>query len=167
MLISHDDLLSALRYDAESGSFFWKIKKNSYGGKVSVGSVAGHVNKNGYISIRLNGQLHLAHRLAWFYVHREWPPLEIDHVNGCPSDNRLSNLRCVDSSQNGFNTKTRKDNVSGHKGVSWGKSVNKWVVRIGVNGKYKHLGCFSDLSDAVCARKEAEALYHGEYARSA
>lgn len=155
-----------LSYDEGTGYFAWLVQKNSFGGKVKVGAEAGYINPNGYREIRLNGKLYLGHRLAWFYTNREWPQSEMDHINGDPADNRISNLRCVTSSQNKMNTRVRSDNASGHKGVSWGKSVNKWVARIGVNGKYKHLGCFESIDEAVAARAAAEKIYHGEYARS-
>ena len=163
--ISHAELKQLLSYDSNSGVFTWLVSKNSYGGKVKIGDVAGHTNKNGYCEIRLNGKLYLGHRLAWFYVNKKWPPSEIDHINGNPSDNCIGNLRCVTSSQNKQNTKLRSDNSSGRKGVSWGKSVNKWVARIGIDGKYKHLGCFDDIQDAIAARAAAEKIYHAEYAR--
>lgn len=50
-------------------------------------------------------------------------------------------------------------NTSGHKGVAWNKSNGKWKAQIGFQGKYIYLGCFSDIQDAIDARKEAEDYY--------
>ena len=164
--ISHTELTQLLSYDCKSGKFAWRVTKNSYGGKVKVGAIAGHININGYCEIRLNGRRYLGHRLAWFYVNKEWPSSEIDHINGNPSDNSITNLRCVTRSQNSQNTKIRSDNSSGIKGVSWSKSVNKWVAYVNIDGKRKHLGCFDDIQDATEARLASEKVYHAEYARS-
>lgn len=51
------------------------------GRKANVGDVAGCVDKDGYIQIRLKGKMYPAHRLAWLYVYGEWPQDEIDHIN--------------------------------------------------------------------------------------
>ncbi|SWJ13234.1 HNH endonuclease [Klebsiella pneumoniae] len=44
-------------------------------------------------------------------------------------------------------------------GVYWVKADRKWRVRIGVNGKYVSVGVFSNLEDALEARKTAEIKY--------
>lgn len=65
-LIDHDELLSTLSYDSETGIFKW-LKTNSV---VRVkGSIAGGVS-GGYICISINNVLYYAHRLAWFYVYK-------------------------------------------------------------------------------------------------
>ena len=55
------------------------------------------------------------------------------------------------------------NNTSGHKGVTFDKSRNKWMAHIKLNGKHKTLGRFVKFEDAVKARKEAEEKYFGEY----
>jgi hypothetical protein len=66
------------------------------------------------------------HRLVWFLEKGEWPELEIDHINGKPHDNRLSNLRPVSQSVNQKNQKQRDGTISGKQGVMWNKSGNCW-----------------------------------------
>lgn len=55
------------------------------------------------------------------------------------------------------NNKLRKNNKSGHVGVS--RKKNKWVARICIAGKIINLGSFDDLNLAIKARKEAEEKY--------
>ena len=87
----------------------------------------------------------------------------IDHIFHKKFDNRKSQLRFVTNSQNQMNRDIGKNNTSGHRGISWHKKHQKWIAQIGVMGKLKYLGLFSDIEDAIKARKEAEKKYFGEY----
>lgn len=57
------------------------------------------------------------------------------------------------------NQRVYKINTSGTSGVIWCKSSSKWKATISVNYKKIHLGYFTNLQDAVNARKEAEHEY--------
>ncbi|WP_026326784.1 hypothetical protein [Paenibacillus ginsengihumi] len=59
--------------------------------------------------------------------------------------------------------KIRSDNSSGHKGVSFDKRSGKWRAYIGIKGKFIDLGLYSDIADAVAARKAGEEKYHAPY----
>ena len=54
-------------------------------------------------------------------------------------------------------TKPPKNNTSGYPGVSWWANRNKWGAYITARGKKTFLGLFTALTDAVIARKKAEA----------
>ena len=56
--------------------------------------------------------------------------------------------------------KPLKNNTSGVRGVYWEASSQRWVAAIGLRGKIKKLGRFTDKEDAIRARKEAEAEYY-------
>lgn len=84
------------------------------------------------------------------------PSLVTDHIDRNPLNNQRKNLRFVSKSENGFNSKTRADNTSGRKGISWNKLVGKWRAYIHINKKEKHLGYFSTVDEAVMAREKAE-----------
>ncbi len=88
----------------------------------------------------------------------------IDHENNYALDNRRKNLRICTKSQNGHNTGRQVKNKSGHKGVSWSEDREKWVAQIGINMTTKNLGHFTNINDAISARKEAEEKYVGEFA---
>lgn len=91
--------------------------------------------------------------------------VQVDHINGDGLDNRKSNLRIVTRSQNIQNSRKRKDNKAGYKGVYWLKPNNRWRALITVNGKRVSLGLFDDRESAGKAYEVASKKYYGEYAR--
>lgn len=92
-----------LRYDGETGKFYW-IKKPTKYSKVTLGTEAGGSNtKYRYTLITFLGQKVYAHRLAWFFVTGSFPTKFIDHINGNGEDNRIENLREVERSGNSRN----------------------------------------------------------------
>lgn len=56
--------------------------------------------------------------------------LEVDHIHHNLLDNRKSQLRIATSSQQKMNTKRRKDNTSGHRGVYFDSDRQKWAVHL-------------------------------------
>jgi hypothetical protein len=150
---------SQLSYDPLTGAFSWRKS-----GKGRKSTCAGFMT-NEYMTIGIDGDQYYAHRLAWFYVHGEWPARAIDHVNGIKTDNRLANLRLATSGQNALNTPLRSTNTSGVKGVHWRPNKQKWQARITVDGKKLHLGYFASMDDASAARRAAAARHFSDYAR--
>lgn len=122
---------------------------------------AGHLNSRGYVQIHFDGQSFWAHRLIWKLVHG-YDPECIDHVNGDPSDNRVSNLRSVTHQGNARNRKRPKHNSSGKTGVQRGRA-DKWRAKIGGHS----LGSFDTFAEAATARDRAEAAhgYHQNHGR--
>jgi hypothetical protein len=62
-----------------------------------------------------------------------------------------------------MNSTLRKNNKSGHRGVFYSNTINKWIARICVNNKNIHIGTYKNFEDAVKARHDAEEKYYGEY----
>lgn len=125
-MIGAPELRELLDYDPASGVFRWRHTTRGY---VQKGRVAGCYTKNWYVNICVRGRNYGAHRLAWLYVHGEWPPKFIDHVNGDLSDNRIANLRPATRAQNGANRKLESNSSSGLKGVSWHKGRKNGAPR--------------------------------------
>jgi hypothetical protein len=152
-IIDRNKLMSALRYDQQTGLFERII---SIGGKAA-GTIAGTPTADGYIKIRYGGKRYFAHRLAWFYVYGEFPKHDIDHINGIRSDNRISNLRDVSNIVNSQNRKKpRSGKAAGNIGVDWKANAKKWRARIVCEGKPIHIGYFSSHEaayDAYCQKK--------------
>lgn len=74
-----------------------------------------------------------------------------DHINRNTLDNRRENLRKVTRSLNGYNSKIRKHNKSGYRGVSWDNGEKKWRACLAINKKTIHCGRFENLFDAAMA----------------
>lgn len=131
--------------------------------------VAERSHRHGHLQIGLFCKNYMAHRLAWMIHYGEIPASDLDHKNGDPKDNRIENLRPCTQSQNLRNARTRKDNTSGTRGVSWDKKRKRWYAYIntGGRGSMLALGMFEHLHDAIEARRVAEIKYFGEFARVA
>ena len=152
-MLTQKDLKAKLDYNPETGDFIWKIKARG----IKYQSIAGTTRR--YIHISVNGVIYYAHRLAWLYVYGQFPTLQIDHINGIPTDNRICNLRDVSITANKRNYKISKANTSGVIGVTWNQQYGKWQAQICVDRKNIILGRFSDFNDAVKAREEASIKY--------
>lgn len=68
----------------------------------------------------------------------------------------------VSRSIQSYDQTTKKTNKSGKTGVSFDKKTNKWNSKIGFETKSIHLGRFSELDQAILARKVAEVKYYGK-----
>lgn len=132
-MITSKYLRQILEYDPETGVFRWKEKTSKHS-NVEIGSIAGFRTATDYIFISILNKEYAAHRLAWLYVHDEWPSEFIDHINGVKYDNKISNLREASHSENQWNHKIRKDNRSGFKGVSYNKK-SKSIIKNLKSGK--------------------------------
>ncbi len=157
-----------LRYDGETGKFYWR-KSVKY--DVLEGCEAGTIGPLGYsrIKIRGYGQL-MAHRLAWVYNHGCLDSnQEIDHIDGNPGNNRMANLRIATSSQQKMNRGVQTNNRSALKGAYYHAchKGKKWRSQIKVEGRYVFLGYFHTAEEAHAAYGAAAAHYYGEFARVA
>ena len=142
------------------GKLYWKVARSH---RVSIGKEAGTPHNAGYLSIRIDGVLHLAHRLIYLMHCGEIPPY-LDHINGNRLDNRIENLRGCSHTQNNRNSVLRLDSTSGHKNVKWHKQAKKWVVRLNTGNVNKHIGLFEDLELAALVAMMAREKYHGKFA---
>lgn len=90
--------------------------------------------------------------------------LMVDHINNNKLDNRLSNLRLVTHAQNMMNTKIKKHNSSGFKGVYLCKQTNRWRAEIRAHNRAIKIGRFDTKFEAAKAYDLAALKYHGEFA---
>ncbi len=154
-MITRERLMELFDYNPSDGLF---VRRAAVGNQVK-GTIAGTVDKTGYIMITINYKRCLAHRLAFLFMTGSMPPDEVDHLNGVKTDNRFCNLRQVDRTENCHNTRMLDSNTSGVTGVYWNKNRNKWRAHIKVNNRKINLGSFGDFDEAVAARKKADIKY--------
>jgi hypothetical protein len=155
MELTHERLKSQLQYNPETGDFFWLQRRRG----VQTDRPAGRVSKaHGYKDICIDGVLHRAHRLAFYWMDGAWPEGVVDHINGVKHDNRWCNLRSCSQSQNMMNGPIRSNNKTGVVGVSWDKSRQRWLAQVRLNGKKKNLGRYQTKEQAMQAWVSAVSL---------
>lgn len=104
----------------DESSFSCLRRKFSSGGIVA-NSEVGCLNRNGYYHLKYKSIGYKVHRVIWEMFNG---PLSIfdkvDHIDGNPLNNKISNLRAGPESLNIRNRKMLKNNTTGFAGVSTG-----------------------------------------------
>lgn len=164
MTLTADRLHELVRYDYASGSMFWlprtePARQAKSWNVRNAGRQVGVPVNTGYLQTSIDGKKHVVHRLVWLYVHGEFPPDQIDHINGVRTDNRIENLRVAPQIINAKNQALRSTNTSGRVGVGWYAKKSRWTAQICVSGRSINLGYFREFEDAVKARVDAEIKY--------
>lgn len=156
-LITQKRLKKLLKYDPDTGEFRWRIRRSNRAPK---GSVAGCLDRYGYVVIRLDTTLYKAHRLAWLYCYGVWPAKNLDHINQTPGDNRIANLREADQHENNQNRRLQRNSTSGATGVSLHKASQRWHARIHTREGCRSLGYYDTKEQAIKARTDAERAHY-------
>ena len=126
-----------------------------------------YTQKSGHRScaFSVNGKVasHLESNVIWFLRTGVWELEKFEHIDGNPANNDPSNLRLASHAENMRNTKLRRDNTSGVKGVY--RMRKNWQVKIEKDGKVYVAGTYKCFETAKIVRKLAEQRFHGEFAR--
>lgn len=147
------------RYDPETGKLLWRRVKSN---KINVGDEAGTSDVRGYRVVFVGRRSYKVHRIIWDMNNPNdllKPDEQIDHINHILYDNRLCNLRKVDSTGNHRNMSLSVRNKTGVNGVCWDSNRSRWKAAISVNGRSIHLGRYKSFEKAVEARKQAEKVF--------
>ena len=138
-------LKKLLHYNPETGQIRWKQTR----GKQTRGKTAGcRVNNKGTV-IRVDGVRHWARRLAWLYVHGEFPGEPVVHLNPNKFDNSIDNLVLKSKKPCSIPTK-----IPGIKQLDF-----EFKATIKVKNQTLTLGTFPDKISAAIARQKAEEQY--------
>ena len=137
-----DHLKRFFSYDPETGVISRTDKKTK----------GGTINDKGYLIIKVKGKRIRAHILAWYLYYGDIPKKELDHINRNKTDNRISNLREVCSTENAENRRPRRrtNEDSGCIGIQVAKAgKKKYIV---MYKKRRH--SFYSLDEAIDFRKQ-------------
>lgn len=155
ILPSQHTLLKIFYYNHKTGKLYRRLKSEL--------KIVG-TNNGGYLYVRLLGlSQYPVHRIV-YKMHYGVEPNRIDHIDLDRSNNKINNLRDCLFESNCMNKPMSPRNKSGHKGVSWDKRINKWLVRIRSNNKLHDLGFYQDKSKAILAAKDGYKKLHQEFA---
>lgn len=128
-ILTQDYLKTRLEYDPLSGIFTWitggflrKADATRLGG-----TPCKCVGKHGYVVIRIDGNLYLAHRLAFLYMTGKMPEF-VDHKDRVRTNNMWSNLKAATRSSNNRNVTSASN--TGHVNITWVEKRNYYVVTI-------------------------------------
>ncbi len=181
---AHDPavLRALLAYDPLTGGMFWRPRTPEMFLDTGIGATGNCKRWNtrrsgkpaftsicqGYFRGTMLGENVSLHRAAWLMCFNDISG-EIDHINGMRTDNRLENLRCVETLENNRNKARGRNNVSGVVGVSFDTKRRMWIAGIGHGGKYINLGRFGSFDEAVSTRLIAQEQigYHENHGRTA
>lgn len=181
ILATPEQLRELLTYDPETGRLYWRERpielfaesekrskeatRKAWNNQFKDKEAFTTTMRSGYKQGAVFNRLLFAHRVAWAIHHGKWPEDQIDHINGCRSDNRIINLRGASNAENSRNQRLKSSNTSGFKGVSYISARSKWQAQIVVDGNKIHLGLFTSAESAHDAYATASAKHHKNFSR--
>lgn len=149
-------LRELLDYNPATGLFTRRIRR---GNNTKAGEVVGSTDKDGYLTVMLDGVVYRLQRLAWIYVHEVWPDGVVDHRNRVRDDNRIDNLRDVPQGTNMQNQLLpRSKTGTGFLGVT--RNGGRFQARINVKGRPVQIGTFDTPEEASAAYWAAKGRLH-------
>tara|TARA_R110002051_G_scaffold302224_1_gene370545 strand:- start:15 stop:581 length:567 start_codon:yes stop_codon:yes gene_type:complete len=176
------ELRQLLRYEPETGKLFWRRRApkdvvpsihknvasvNRWNSLFADKEALTAIHSDGYRVGHVANFNMSAHRVAFAIFHDAWPEV-IDHINGDPGDNRISNLRSVSWAENARNKAINCENTSGYTGVGrCTDNSGKWRATIKVDGKNLEIGRFPTREEAAKAYAAAKSShgYHKNHGR--
>lgn len=163
--LTADRARELLRYEPDTGLVFWRVTTAA---KSRAGQRAGCLRADKSRVIGIDRRVYQEHRLIVLIMTGEWPPEEVDHIDGDPSNNRYDNLRLCPHDKNMKNRKAERGR-SLPKGVyrTSYPSRRPYIAEIMSDGKKFRLGKFLTPEEAHAAYCNAANDLHGEFARVA
>jgi hypothetical protein len=155
--------------DAKAGKLYWRDRpgQRAWNSRHAGREALIYLSSDGYRRGAILGRNFQAHRVIWAMVYGEWPPEQIDHINGVRSENRIDNLRHVTQAQNKANGGKRpgRNPTSRFIGVERVAATGKWGATVPFRGKRNWCGTFAT-EEAAARARDAKALeLRGEFAR--
>lgn len=150
--LTSERLREVLSYDEATGIFVWRESR----GKAKAGSRAGKMRDTGRC-IGIDGEYYQAARLAWFWIHGEWPERLLRFRDDNRDNVAISNLWSgefdftTQAGKNAYAKKWRKANPRGQRHI-WLKS------RFGITlADYQTMLVAQEGKCAICRCSEIDA----------
>jgi len=162
-MLTRELLRELFYYEPSTG---WLIRRVGVNPNAKRGQIAGTVDGKGYLHINIKQKLYRVHRLVWLYHCGSTPELNLDHINGVVTDNRIENLRLANQSQNNANRHKLTGTTSKYRGVSiayGGRRGAKYQAQTKYKGKSIHLGVYDSEEEAYSVYREKMKSLHGDY----
>lgn len=157
MKITAEAFRALANYDPKTGILSWKVNRGRMAKK---GDVLGRSVFNGRCQVIVCGKAYSVQNLAWLHFYGNWPEILVDHIDGNPLNNKISNLRACNHAENNQNTLKYKNNTTGWKGVDFHKKTQKYRARISAFGKSTVIGYFDTAEAAGLAYLDAKKIHH-------
>lgn len=149
-------------YDEKEGCLRWSY---DVGPRARYKQKAGHLTPQGYIRIKIQGVSIFAHRVVWIMLKGPIPEgLEIDHIDGNRSNNKIENLRLSQHRENMRNQKVQIRSTTGVKGVDFDRKSGLYRARVKTDG-VTSCSMFSDIEKAEEWVKNRREKFHGNFHR--
>lgn len=151
--ISKDEVEKFVKYDETSSTCLrWVIDRYAMGETGRLNAKAGDEagcsfhNKSRHFKVKINKKLYSVNRVIAVLHGLDVSGFVVDHIDGDITNNKISNLRAIPSSENCRNKKKLKSNISGVTGV-YLRDNSRWIA--------------SWTEDGVCRGKSFSILVHG------
>lgn len=125
----------------------------------------GFIMPNGYGRATVGGRRTYAHRAAlMLYRNESLEGVSVDHSCWHRHCVNPAHLRPVTTRLNNENRSADSvSSASGHRGVTWDRSRNKWAARVKSGGVAHNLGRFDNIDDAIRAAVAGRARLFTNY----
>lgn len=156
----------ALRYEADTGRFFWLAPPRNHAGLRGAEAGVSVENRGGksYWVVKIGGKAYKRARLAFFFTEGRWPHPCVDHINGDSLDDRAANLREATHLENARNVSGfKKANAHLPMGVRLTRH-GRYQARLQVEAKTLYLGTFATVDEARIAYQRARVENFGAFA---
>lgn len=178
--ITPEVLRELLAYDPDTGTLQWKPRDAKWFEATEYRTAQGCANNwnarwagapaftfvNKYLGYHMGlvfGVSFLAHRVIYAIMEGEWPAHQIDHIDGCRTNNRWSNLRPCTRTENARNVTAYS--ASGFLGVHKTSHPGSYTAKVFANGVAHYVGGGRDPEKLARLRDQKAKELHGKFAR--